>query len=167
MQYTFRKATAADLGAIMDIIQEAKEQMRREDKHQWDDTYPTHQHIEADLLAGNGYVMAHNGRPVAYGAVVFTGEPAYEKIEGHWLSEQPYVVLHRLAVSEAVKGHGVGMLVMQEVEQLAVAASIHSFKVDTNHDNTRMLRVLDKMGFSYCGNITYLQGSRMAYEKLL
>ena len=30
-----------------------------------------------------------------------------------------------------------------------------------------MLRVLDKMGFSYCGNITYPQGSRMAYEKLL
>ena len=41
MQYTFRKATAADLGTIMDIIQEAKEQMSREGKHQWDDSYPT------------------------------------------------------------------------------------------------------------------------------
>lgn len=167
MQYTFRKATAADLGTIMDIIQEAKEQMSREGKHQWDDSYPTQQHIETDILAGNGYVMAHDGRPVAYGAVVLTGEPAYDVIEGHWLSEQPYAVLHRLAVSEAIKGHGFGVQFMQEVERIAVAAGIHSFKVDTNHDNTRMLHVLDKMGFSHCGNIFYPQGSRIAFEKLL
>lgn len=167
MPYTFRPATADDIEAIMAIIAEAKEQMRREGKHQWDDTYPVRHHIQTDIQKGSAYVMASADRLVAYGAVVFTGEPAYIEIEGRWLTEQPYVVLHRLAVTESIKGHGIGALFMQETERLATAANIHSFKIDTNHDNTRMLRLLTKMGFTYCGTIHYQQGSRMAYEKLL
>ena len=30
-----------------------------------------------------------------------------------------------------------------------------------------MHRMLEKLGFSYCGEILYQRGSRMAYEKLL
>lgn len=167
MPYTFRPATADDIDGIMAIIAEAKEQMRREGKHQWDDTYPVRHHIQTDIQRGSAYVMASADRLVAYGAVAFTGEPAYTEIEGQWLTEQPYVVLHRLAVTESIKGHGIGALFMQETERLATAANIHSFKIDTNHDNTRMLRLLTKMGFTYCGTIHYQQGSRMAYEKLL
>ena len=167
MTHTFRPATATDLDGIMAIIAEAKEQMCREGKHQWDDTYPVRHHIETDIRNGSAYVMASAGRLVAYGAVVFSGEPAYTEIEGRWLTDWPYVVLHRLAVAERTKGHGIGALFIQEAERLAVRAGIHSFKIDTNHDNTRMLRLLTKMGFTYCGTIHYQQCSRMAYEKLL
>lgn len=151
----------------MEIIDEAKRQMEREGKHQWDESYPTREHIAADINDGSAIVMLGVGRIVAYGAAVFTGEPAYDDIRGKWLSVQPYVVLHRLAVSEETKGRGAGLLFVQHVERLAVAAGIRSFKVDTNYDNSRMLRLLDKAGFTFCGNITYEKGSRMAYEKLL
>jgi len=160
MTHTFRPATATDLDGIMAIIAEAKEQMCREGKHQWDDTYPVRHHIETDIRNGSGAVAA-------YGAVVFSGEPAYAEIEGRWLTDWPYVVLHRLAVAERTKGHGIGALFIQEAERLAVRAGIHSFKIDTNHDNTRMQRLLAKTGFTYCGIIHYEKGSRMAYEKLL
>lgn len=167
MEYTFRKALDTELDRIMEIIEEAKRQMHRDGKVQWDKTYPAREHIEADIKEGTAYVMTHEGRIIAYGAVVFTGEPAYNKIHGKWLSEQPYVVLHRLAVTEDAKGHGVGAMFLQEVERLCRTAGVHSFKVDTNYDNERMLRVLDKLGFTLCGNIFYKQGSRMAFEKLI
>lgn len=141
--------------------------MAREGKHQWDESYPTRDHIETDVKNGTGHVMLMVGRIVAYGALVFTGEPVYANINGSWLTEQPYVVLHRLAVAEEMKGHGIGRLFIKEVEKLALEAGIHSFKVDTNYDNSRMLRLLEKTGFTFCGDITYPQGSRRAYEKLL
>ena len=118
MEYTFRKALDTELDRIMEIIEEAKRQMHRDGKVQWDKTYPAREHIEADIKEGTAYVMTHEGRIIAYGAVVFTGEPAYNKIHGKWLSEQPYVVLHRLAVTEDAKGHGVGAMFLQEVERL-------------------------------------------------
>ena len=167
MEYAFRKASAQDIDRIIEIIEEAKQQMYREGKDQWNETYPTREHIAADVKDGTGYAMLCDGRIGAYGSVVFTGEPAYKVIKGKWLSEQPYVVLHRLAVTENVKGHGIGRIFMHEVERLALSVGVHSFKVDTNHDNDRMLHLLDKEGFTYCGDITYQGGYRMAYEKLM
>lgn len=167
MEHTFRKATLADLNGIMEIIEEAKRQMTREGKQQWDETYPARAHIENDIQAGVAHVIVHASRTLAYGATVFTGEPAYNTIQGHWLSDRPYVVLHRLAVTDAAKGHGVGLLFIKETERLALSLGFHSFRVDTNHDNERMLRLLGKTGFSLCGTIFYPKGSRMAFEKLL
>ena len=81
-----------------------------------------------------------------YGAVMFGGEPSYGCIRGRWLSDRPYVVLHRLAVAEGMKGRDVGARFMAEVEKMAAARGVRSFKVDTNHDNTRMRRLLGKLG---------------------
>ena len=167
METTFRKASTTDINRIMEIIEEAKLQMAREGKCQWDEAYPTRSNIEADVANGTAHVMLTAGRIVAYGAVVLTGEPAYNMIEGKWLTKQPYVVLHRLAVAEETKGNGVGWLFIKEVERLALAAGLKSVKVDTNHDNNRMLRLLDKAEFTFCGTIHYPQGERMAFEKLL
>lgn len=167
MEYLFRKANHGEIDDIMNIINFAREQMLSEGKHQWDAGYPARTHIEADILNGVGYVMLVAGKIVAYGAVVFTGEPSYNVIKGKWLSEQPYVVLHRIAVAKEARGKGFGSLFMQEVERLALEKGIHSFKVDTNYDNERMQRTFKKLGFTYCGEVYYQQGSRMAYEKLL
>lgn len=166
-EYTFRRATPADTDRIMEIIEQAKRQMWREGKDQWTAAYPALSDIDADIQQGAAHVMLHAGHIVAYGAVVLTGEPVYEKIRGRWLTSRPYVVLHRLAVADEAKGHGVGVQFMHGVERVAAAAGVHSFRVDTNHDNSRMLRLLDKEGFTFCGNVYYRQGERMAYEKLL
>ncbi len=166
-EYTFRRATTADADRIMEIIEQAKRQMWREGKNQWTAAYPARGNIDTDIQQGAAHVLLHAGHIVAYGAVVLTGEPVYEEIRGQWLTNQPYVVLHRLAVADEAKGHGVGAWFMHGVERVAAAAGVHSFRVDTNHDNSRMLRLLDKEGFTFCGNVYYQQGERMAYEKLL
>ena len=164
---TFRKAVESDIVGIMTIIGQAVSQMRREGKNQWDDNYPQRRHIADDIARGCGYVMCSGEGLAAYGAVMFGGEPSYGCIRGRWLSEGPYVVLHRLAVAEGMKGRGVGARFMAEVEKMAAARGVRSFKVDTNHDNTRMRSLLGKLGFTYCGDISYEHGDRMAYEKLL
>lgn len=67
-----------------------------------------------------------NGNPdpavetiLAYGAIVFDGEPAYEALDGTWLSDSPYVVVHRLAVADEALGLGLGTEFLNRTEQLA------------------------------------------------
>lgn len=107
------------------------------------------------------------GNVVAYGAVVFDGEPAYEAIEGAWLTDGDYVVLHRMAVANGEKGRGVATEFMRRVEAMACGRGTGSMRVDTNFDNRYMLRMLGRLGFVYCGKVRYRSGERLAFEKTL
>ncbi len=39
--------------------------------------------------------------------------------------------------------------------------------MDTNFDNTPMLRILEKLGYTYCGEVYFRGSARRAYEKVL
>ena len=163
----FRKAKTEDTEQIWRIILEAKEQMRRLGSLQWQDGYPWFETITGDIGRGWGYVLCRDDRIAAYGAVMFGGEEAYISIDGAWLSDRPYAVVHRLAVAEEMKHRGVAGRFMGEAGKLALENRVYSFRVDTNFDNHYMHKLLEKQGFTYCGEIIYQDGKRMAYEKLL
>lgn len=163
----FRKATAADVDASAKILRQAARQMMEEGKRQWTETYPTDVHVKADIERGVGYVLVSEGNVIGYCAVVFDGEPAYSSLSGCWLTEKPYVVVHRIALNRDFKGKGLGEFLMKLIEKLAIDRGMESFRIDTNYDNFSMLGLLDKLGFSYCGEVTYESGSRKAFEKIL
>lgn len=156
-----------DLPEIMVIIAAAVRRMLNEGKCQWSERYPRDEHILADIMAGNGYVLSDGCRVVAYGAVVFTGEPAYNDLDGEWLTDGDYVVVHRVAVAQDLQSQGVGRRFFGAVEHLAASRGIGSFRIDTNFDNNRMLALLDRCGFTFTGLVHYPQGERRAYEKLI
>ena len=110
---------------------------------------------------------AAQGNVIAYGAVVFDGEPAYDAIEGAWLTDGEYVVLHRMAVADGEKARGVATEFMRRVEAMAHGRGTGSMRVDTNFDNRYMLRMLGRLGFVYCGKVRYRSGERLAFEKPL
>lgn len=166
-EYTLKQATIDDFTLIWEIILQAKAQMYKEGRQQWDESYPTHNHILTDIHNGYAYVLCNGQKIIAYAAIVFDGEPTYQSIQGKWLSNLPYVVVHRLAVSDEMKHCGIATLFMKEVEKLSIEKGVYSFKVDTNFDNFGMQKVLEKCGFIYCGEIIFQGGARIAYEKLL
>lgn len=163
----FRKACLQDADAVCGIIAAAKLRMRSSGRTQWQGDYPSAANITDDIASGYGYVLEEEGSVVAYCAVVFDGEPAYSHLEGEWLSENAYVVVHRMAVAEHKLGKGFSRLMFSNIESLALSRGLHSFKVDTNHDNLQMRHILPSLGFTVCGTIRYADGPRIAYEKLL
>ena len=163
----FRKATEADVTAAGAILRQAVERMLAEGKQQWDHSYPNETHIRADIDRGIAYVLELEGEVVAYGAVVFDGEPAYDIIDGQWLTDGAYVVVHRLATLMSSQRTGLAMTYLRAVGHLAHSRGIHSFRIDTNFDNTRMLNLLAKAGFTCCGQVHYPRGPRKAFEKRL
>jgi len=162
-----RKAAMPDVERIWQIILQAKERMRLRGTLQWQDGYPTIEIITGDIEKGYGYVLCADNHVIAYAAVVFDGEKAYNSIKGNWLSDQPYVVVHRLAVADEMTRHGIATLFMEEVAELSRQNNVFSFRVDTNFDNQYMLKIMAKLGFAYCGEVFYEHGARMAYEKIL
>ena len=54
--YILRPATMEEVPVIWEIILQAKAQMYREGKHQWDENYPTVPILENDVRRGWGYV---------------------------------------------------------------------------------------------------------------
>lgn len=170
----FRHAVQADARAAWSVLESAKGRMKAQGRTQWQGSYPSPDSVREDIDNGYGYVLelpvANDGTEslciAAYGAIVFDGEPAYGSIEGRWISEGPYVAVHRLAVADDHLGQGLAELFLQKAAGLAFSRGIRSFRVDTNYDNVQMLHILDKMGFVKCGTVMY-ESPRLAFEKIL
>jgi RimJ/RimL family protein N-acetyltransferase len=162
-----KKAHFSDSVAIWEILQQAIEQRRLDGSEQWQKGYPNEQSVYEDITKGYGYVLTENDVTIAYAAIIFDIEPAYNDIIGKWLTNGDYVVVHRVATSNAVKGRGVATELFRLIEDLAVEHQVFSIKIDTNFDNVPMLKILKRLDYSYCGEVFFHGAARQAFEKVL
>jgi GNAT superfamily N-acetyltransferase len=163
-----RKAAFSELPIIWGILQQAIEQRKQDGSEQWQNGYPNEQTALDDITNGHAYVLIDNNEIIAYAAIIFGVEPAYNDIKGKWLTtDGDYATVHRVAVSDAVKGRGVATQLFRLIEALCIEQSVYSIKVDTNFDNVPMLKILDKLSYTYCGEIFFSGAPRKAYEKLI
>ncbi len=160
-------ATINDIDTIWDILQDAILQRKNDGSDQWQNGYPNKETVLNDIKNGFGYVLLENNVIVAYAAIIFDIEPNYNEIKGAWLSNDNYTVVHRVATSTAFKGKGFATQLFLLIEELSINKNIFSIKVDTNFDNKQMLRILEKLNYTYCGEIFFSGASRKAFEKLL
>lgn len=167
MNYLFRKATVNDIPQIWTIIQQAIVRRKNDGSQQWQDGYPNENVIRADISKGIGYVLTDDNTIVGYAAILFNDEPAYEQLNGTWLTNEDFTVVHRVAISDDYLGKGLAQKIFLFTEDLAIDNNIFSIKVDTNFDNFPMLKILEKLEYTYCGEVTFRGGIRKAFEKKL
>lgn len=165
----FRKATIEDLSNIMDIISQAQVFLKENDINQWQNNYPNKEVILNDIKNRNSYILVSDNVVVGTTAVIFEKENTYDNIyKGHWMSDENYSTIHRIAINNEYKGTGFASLLMEKITQLSKDHNVGSIRVDTHVDNTVMKNFLLKNGFQYCGIIYLIDGNeRLAYEKIL
>ena len=153
---TVRKATPSDLQRIMQLVEMARGIMRSDgNMTQWDNGYPDEKAILEDIEAGNGYMVSDQG----YFALIEGPDPCYGIIQGEWLYDNPYYVIHRIASTP--DSHGI----MSSILEYAFRTS-SDIRIDTHEDNHIMQHILTKAGFSCCGVIHLKDGApRLAFEK--
>lgn len=167
MNYNFRKATLSEINPIWDILQHAIIRRKNDGSNQWQDGYPNLEVVKKDIEKESGYVLTEGETIVGYIAVLINDEPAYEKIEGEWLTNDDFVLFHRVAIAENYLGKGLAKMMINYIEDFALKNKIKSIKADTNFDNDAMLNIFEKIGYKYCGQV-YLRGNpRRAFEKVL
>lgn len=167
MNYQFRKATDSDIPQIWNILQQAIERRRKDGSSQWQNGYPNPETVLNDIANGVGFVLTDRETIIAYSAVLINDEPAYLDIKGQWLTNTDFIVIHRVAISEVYLGQGLAQKMFGHFEEFALTNNIHSIKVDTNFDNPAMLKILEKLGYTYCGEVYFTGSPRKAFEKVL
>lgn len=163
----FRKAEISDKDIIWEIIQQSIERRRIDGSTQWQNGYPNEQTVESDIAKNFGFVLTVNDEIAVYVALIFNDEPAYSSIEGAWLTNGEFVVIHRVAVSEKFAGQGLAKKLFDVIEDYVKSQNVQSIKVDTNYDNVAMLKILESKGYIYCGEVMLNSGMRKAFEKVL
>ena len=164
-----RVATMNDIDRIMDILAEARTSMAVLGIDQWQYGYPTRDIILDDIKKQRSFVLADEGEICATFALIFDGEITYNKIyAGAWLTNTPYLALHRIAIAVKNRGKGYSDEIMKFIFNTAKENSFASVRVDTHTGNKPMRKMIEKNGFEYCGIIYLIDGQqRVAYEKLL
>ena len=132
MNYHFRKAEIGEIVEILTILQQAIARRKNEGSNQWQDGYPNPEVVQNDIEKEYAYVLTEAENIIGYFAVVVNYEPEYSKIEGKWLTNSDFVVIHRLALSENYLGKNLSKMMIEFVEDLAKINDIYSIKVFLN-----------------------------------
>ena len=166
-----RKTTAADLDAVMEILNEARRTIAALGINQWQDGYPTPDVILDDIAKSRSRVMTKDGEIIGTFAILDDGEPTYDRIyDGHWTTgddNRNYIAVHRVAISVKSRGSGASGELVKYACDTARDLGMDSVRIDTHEGNVVMRRMLEKNGFVHCGTIYLMNGdARVAYEKL-
>jgi RimJ/RimL family protein N-acetyltransferase len=167
IDYHFRKAKISEIPPIWDILQLAIQRRKEEGSDQWQDGYPNPEVVQKDIEKEQGFVLTDEETIVGYCAILINDEPEYAKIEGQWLTNDDFVVFHRVAISETYLGKGCAQKMIGFIEDFALDNNIYSVKADTNFDNIGMIKVFEKLGYTHCGEVYFRGAQRKAYEKVL
>ena len=155
------QANLSQLSPIMAIYERAREFMAKTgNPDQWGMAYPPEDMIRQDILNGKCYVNLRDGNICAVFYFAIEEDPTYGYIEGAWLNDAPYGVIHRIAVGESGTGTAA------ECFQFAFE-QCENLRIDTHEKNIPMQRCLAKNGFQRCGMIYLEDGDpRIAYQKV-
>ena len=163
-----RHANKTDLIDIMVIIEKAKIYMKENKINQWSENYPNEDVFLADLKENRLYVAEIDGKVIGMAVLILDGDGDYKNINGKWLSDGEYGVIHRIAVNPDYKSQNVAKNLLDFFENKLKELNYDSIRVDTHKDNKSMLRFIEKNGFQKCG-IVYIRKTdeRIAFEKPL
>ena len=155
-----RPAVMEDLPRLMEIYAIARDFMRSVgNPTQWGNTHPPRESVEEDIRCGVCRVAEDDGRIYAVFALIPGPDPTYSKIDGAWLNDRPYAVMHRVATDGSRHG------VMQEIFRYA-GLFYDELRIDTHKDNIVMQHAVLHGGFKYCGVIYLANGDpRLAYQR--
>ena len=159
-----RKANINDLEAVQSIYADGRLLIASYGSPQWQNNYPSIEVTMNDFSKEAIYVYEEDNE-IRGVMSVFDYENTYDVINGAWLSDKPYKVIHRIATKKGYYNKGISAQLINYVFTNLDAMSI---RIDTHQFNIPMQILLKKLGFTYCGIILLNQSKdreRLAYQK--
>lgn len=154
-----RRANKEDIKFIIPIYEAAKKKMRADGNlHQWSDKYPDEETLLNDITRNELYIAYDDEGIYGIFMLSFSGEDTYKEIQGAWLNDEPYAVIHRIA------SLGNGKNLLKDAIDFTFEKT-NNIRIDTHEDNNIMRTLLKKLGFFYTGIIHLKNGDeRRAYQ---
>ena len=141
------KAKLSDLNEILAIYERARSFMAENgNPNQWKKVHPPKESLIQNISEEKLYLLKNDD--IIDGVFFFDEgpDPTYLHIDGQWLNDRPYSVIHRIASAGRSKG------VLKACVEWCLQRC-DNIKIDTHEDNKIMQSALEGLGFSYCGTI--------------
>lgn len=159
------KATPCDREEIVAMIRLATESLNQNGIPQWDEVYPNASNVDADIEKRQLYVVRAGGEIAGIITLNREYDPDYQN--GRWEYQGPdYMVVHRLIVSPAVQGQGIGTKIMRMAEEMLKDTGIKSLRLDAFTQNPHSLHLYEKLGYRVVGEAQWRKGRFYLMEKL-
>lgn len=164
-----RRAQLQDLPAIMKIIDDAKELLKKNGSPQWQNGYPNQETLTQDIAMQTNWVLINDNKVAATATLQLTPEPTYRNItQGQWQQpDEPYATIHRVAISSNYRGQGLSKLLFSNLLTVGQMQGIKNFRVDTHRSNKAMQHIAENFNFKKRGIIKVNDQNdpeRLAYE---
>ena len=164
-----RRAQLQDLTAIMKIIDDAKELLKKNGSPQWQNGYPDQETFTQDIVMQTNWILINDNKVVATATLQLTPEPTYRNItQGQWQQpDEPYATIHRVAISSNYRGQGLSKLLFSNLPTVGQMQGIKNFRVDTHRSNKAMQHIAENFNFKKRGIIKVNDQNdpeRLAYE---
>ena len=167
----YRTATLSDLDQVMEAVEDSREVLRKQGNGQWQDGYPNRDDFINDIKNGRLFVISdRNNGDIVVGvcALTYREEDYHHLYEGEWLTDLPYMVMHRVALKKDYQGQGYGKQLFEVFIEQAKLEGYHSLRIDTHEGNAIMRYLIESFGFLYCGKaILTPNKDRMVFEKII
>ena len=149
------KAAESDLQDLCGLYRRTADSMRESGLNQWTwGIYPTEEMIRLDVERGEMYIArAADGTAAAAIALTKTEDPEYAGVA--WTGGVRPGIFHRLAIDPRLQGAGIGGDILDDAIRILRTAGCDCVRCDTNMENTRAMRLYEKMGFRVCGTVTW------------
>lgn len=167
----YRKATLEDIDEVMEAVEFSRELLRLQGNGQWQDGYPNRDDFINDINNGRLFVVLDKDNPkniASVCALTYREEDYHHLYEGAWLTDLPYMVMHRVAIKKEYQGQGYGKKLFEVFINQAKIEGYHSLRIDTHAGNATMIHIIESFGFVYCGKaILTPNKDRVVFEKVI
>ena len=170
MDRYYRKALLKDLDQVMEAVEDSREILRLQGNGQWQDGYPNKDDFINDINNGRLFVTFDKDPEKIVGvcALTYREEDYHHLYEGKWLTDYPYMVMHRVAIKKEYRGRGFGKKLFDVFVEQAKIEGYRSLRIDTHEGNAIMRHIIESYGFAYCGKaILTPNKDRMMFERVL
>ncbi len=156
-----RNGTTGDIDSIMSIVGQVVAEMAAYGNFQWTSEYPTAQRFQQDIQNRSLFVAAENRAVLGFIVVDRIQPPEYAPVA--WNRDGPACVIHRFAVAESARRHGIASSLEAHACELARQSRTHYLRTDTNSSNQAMQRFLKSRNYRYTGDVFFAKCTNAFY----
>jgi ribosomal protein S18 acetylase RimI-like enzyme len=161
-------ANSTHTNQIFNTLKAVAAHMRAQGIMQWNENYPTLEHVEADIADQIVFIGWIDNELAGVISIDANQSPEYDKIPWEFTAGKVLVV-HRLAVSPTAQKKGVGRQLMDFALKKAIDEGYSSIRLDAYSKNERTLRFYENRGYKKRGKIyfPYRNEPFYCYEKFV
>lgn len=167
MGLALRESVESDMAQLTGMLEDAIALLAMNNIDQWQNGTISNEDLLDAIMHDQSFVWEQRDTTgIAGFCVLDTYDEPYENLaEGEWTVKGPYLSIHRVMVSQHLRGRKVTSQMFLDIKKMGVVNNITSLRIDTHPDNVMMQKTLKRNGFVRTGLLYMPSGSpRYTYE---